>query len=101
MNLPSDPWRNPPLTFDQWYESFKLPEVEDQQKMAKAAANLLKSPVFSYVVSRMETRAVWGLRELRACPGVESEELLAVLKGLSAIRQELHAMAEDAIFDAK
>lgn len=91
--IPSDPMRNPPLTFDEWEASFHV-ELEDQARLARAAKNLLENAAARRAMAMVEMKAVGALRK-GTTEDDEAQKWRAILFGMASIRAQLRAMASE------
>ena len=98
--LPSDPIRNPPLTFEDWQQTFEV-DKEDQLKLAQGAKRILQDPAARLVMAKVEMTAV---KQLLRVPGDRLETLnewRMVLLGMKSMRNQLQAMASEMEYEQK
>ena len=98
--LPSDPIRNPPLTFEDWQQTFEVDE-EDRLKLAQGAKRILQDPAARLVMAKVEMTAV---KQLLRVPGDRLETLnewRMVLLGMISMRNQLQAMASEMEYEQK
>jgi len=96
-----DPFREAPLSLDQWLAGYSPIDADDQESLRIAANSLQRSAVFKRVMSLLEARVISAITR---CAPAEKDTLYAFklqLVGLRAIRSELQKLVDDRDFEQK
>lgn len=97
----SDPFREKPLSLDQWLNTFLVDSREEARELQQAAVALQRSQVFGRVMNKIEAGVI---RAIAGCSAADDATLMKFklqLTGLSAIRTEIRVLAEDKAFEEK
>jgi hypothetical protein len=100
-NVPEDPLRRAPMSFDEWIRSFDVPDLDEKERLCEAAAVLEHMPVFQRVLSRLECRALMVIQRTKPSDTEEINRAKMLLDGVTSIRHEVRVMAEEAELKAK
>lgn len=98
--LPSDPMRSPPLTFEEWRQTFDV-DKEDQLKLAQGAKRILQDPAARRAMALVEMTAVYSLLKVPSDKLETLNEWRMVLLGMKSVRNQLQAMASEMEYEQK
>lgn len=100
-NVPEDPLRRAPMSFEEWRDSFTAADEDERDRVCDAAVTLMRTPAFIRVLAWLESQAMTHITRASVSDVEALREGKMMLHGIEAIRANLKGMAQDAELRAK